>query len=132
MGGENSMNLTEMFEQMKPGQRVPIPNDPNNSGLLRLSCELRERIYDEFLIYPKAIMVKHDLATVERNPYRDHAIILVCKTIAAEASNFLYRTNTFQVLLRKSMSKSYSLYQPPAFTIDSKFFKQFRNVIIDC
>lgn len=132
MGGGGTMNIAEMFEQMRPQKTVPIPNDPNNSGLLRLCCEVRERIYGYLITYPKAIMVKHDLATVERNPYRDLAIILACKTIASEASNFLYRTNTFRVLLRKSISKSYSLYQPPTFTIDSKFLKYLQNITIDC
>jgi hypothetical protein len=92
--------------------------------------EVREEIYGYLLVYNEPILVKHDLVTVERNPFQDHSIVLVCKQIAQEASAFIYRTNAFRAIFRRPNYVSRQ-YDKPS-TIEKKFHQYFRNVIIDC
>jgi hypothetical protein len=92
--------------------------------------EVREQIYGCLLVYSEPILVKHDLITVERNPFQDRSIVLVCKQIAAEASAFIYRTNTVRAIFRRPNFVSRQ-YEEPS-TIETKFHQYFRNVIMDC
>jgi hypothetical protein len=122
-----------MMEAARAMKKLPppiSPNSPDRSALLRLSMEVREQIYGYLLVYNKPILVKHDLITVERNPFQDRSIVLVCKQIAAEASAFIYRTNTVRGIFRRPNFVS-RRYEEPS-TIETKFHQYFRNVIIDC
>jgi hypothetical protein len=122
-----------MMEAARATKKPPppsIPNSPDRSALLRLSMEVREEIYGYLLGYNDPILVKHDLITVERNPFQDRSIVLVCKQIAAEASAFIYRTNSVRAIFRRPNFVSRQ-YEEPS-TIETKFHQYFRNVIIDC
>jgi hypothetical protein len=122
-----------MMEAARATKKPPppiVPNSPGRSALLRLSMEVREQIYGYLLVYNEPILVKHDLITVERNPFQDRSIVLVCRQIAAEASAFIYRTNTVRAIFRRPNFVSRQ-YEEPS-TIETKFHQYFRNVIFDC
>jgi len=122
-----------MMEAARATKNPPppiVPNSPDRSALLRLPMELREQIYGYLLVYNEPILVKHDLIMVERNPFQDRSIVLVCKQIAAEASAFIYRANTVRAIFRRPNFVSRQ-YEEPS-TIETKFHQYFRNLIIDC
>ncbi|KUJ15522.1 uncharacterized protein LY89DRAFT_686256 [Mollisia scopiformis] len=118
------------MQNMQPVRMANIPNSPERSPILRIALEPREVIYSYLLIYPKPIIVKHDWEIVERNPFVDHSIILVCKQFATEASAFLYRNNTFQALLRVTTGQ-FRRFEVPT-TIAPSHHANFRNLIINC
>jgi hypothetical protein len=131
--GDLEEDWSAMMEEARATKKPPtpiVPNSPGRSALLRLPMEVREQIYGCLLVYSEPILVKHDLITVERNPFQDRSIVLVCKQIAAEASAFIYRTNTVRAIFRRPNFVSRQ-YEEPS-TIETKFHQYFRNVIMDC
>jgi hypothetical protein len=105
-----------------------IPNSADRSIFLRFPLEIREKFYSILLLYPKPIVVKFDLSTVERDNLRCHPILRVCKQISEEASNFLYRANIFRAILREPRI-TYHLHE--SFILYSNFLALFQNVIIE-
>ncbi|KAK0109620.1 hypothetical protein ONS95_002301 [Cadophora gregata] len=122
-----------MFRSMIPQRREAIPNDLAKTPFLRVPLEVRESIYSHLLIYPSPIMVKSNWTAMERNVFvrHGHAIILVCKQLAFEASSFLFRNNTFQSLVREPHMNFPLRFEEPA-SLPTSFHSLFRNIIIDC
>jgi hypothetical protein len=106
-----------------------IPNSPYRSAFLRLSLEIRERIYSHLLVYMRPIIVQHDWEIVEHKLHRNNNIIFVCKQISHEATSFLYKNNAFRAILRPPPS---SFYYRDTFSIPARFVPLFKNVIIQC
>ncbi|KAE9366148.1 hypothetical protein N431DRAFT_294564, partial [Stipitochalara longipes BDJ] len=107
-----------------------IPNSPDRTPILRISLEIREKIYSHLLIYRKPIMVKEDWTTVERNPPQSHAIVQTCKQFAEEASRFIYQSNAFRAVLRNPTTIFRRREDPVEF--HPKYLALLRNIIIDC
>lgn len=120
-----------MLDEMRPRSRVAIPNDPARSPILRIPLEVRESIYAYLLVYPAPIKVRPDWMTLERNLFVDHSILRVCKLFAAEGSNFLYRNNTFQSLIRNPATAILLRFDTPVF-IPKIYHSAFRKLVIDC
>jgi hypothetical protein len=122
---DNIAALFDSGENLGP----KIPNSAERSFFLRFPLEIREKVYGIFFLYPKPILVKYDLGSVERDNLRNRPILRVCKQISDEASSFLYRQNVFRAILRKTRATPH-LHE--SFIIDPKFLSFFRNVIIEC
>ncbi|KAH7409118.1 hypothetical protein BKA64DRAFT_387991 [Cadophora sp. MPI-SDFR-AT-0126] len=122
-----------MFSSMIPQRREAIPNDLLKTPILRVSMEIREKIYSYLLIYPTPIMVKPDWTAMERNVFvrHAHAIILVCKQFALEGSSFLFRNNTFQSLIREPPINPPLRFEEPA-SLPTAYHSLFRNIVVDC
>jgi hypothetical protein len=118
-----------MMEDMRPKRGPIIPNSPERSPILRIDLEVREKIFSYLLVYKKPIMVKEDWTTVERNPYQSHAIVQTCKQFAEEASQYIYKANTFQAILR-TPTTIFRRREDPV-EIHPKYCSLFRNIIID-
>ncbi|KAG4425919.1 hypothetical protein IFR04_000863 [Cadophora malorum] len=122
-----------MFGSMIPQRREAIPNDLSKTPILRIPLEVREEVYLHLLIHPIPIMVKPNWTSMERNSFarHAHAIILVCKQFAFETSNFLFRNNTFQCLIREPPINPPLRFEEPA-SLPNTFHSLFRNIVIDC
>jgi hypothetical protein len=120
----------QLLENMQPSRAPVIPNNPEHTPILRISLEIREKIYLYLLTYPKPIMVKEDWKIVERNPFQSHAIIQTCKQFAEEGTRYLYKFNTFQAVLRNP-STIFRRRDDPV-EINPKFHPLLRNIVIDC
>ena len=120
----------QMMEDMRPKRGPIIPNSPDRSPILRTSLEIREMIYSYLLVYKRPVMLKENWTTVERNPFQSHAIIQTCKQFAEEASRFVYKSNTFQAVLRNPTTIFRRREDPVG--IHPKYHSLFRNIIIDC
>jgi hypothetical protein len=120
----------QMMEDMRPKRGPIIPNSPDRSPILRVPLEIREKVYAYLLMYKRPVMVKEDWTTVERNPSQSHAIIQTCKQFAEEASRYVYKSNTFQAVLRNPTTIFRRREDPVE--INSKYCSLFRNIIIEC
>lgn len=121
-----------MMKDMLAGERKKMGvNCPSKSRLLGLSLEVRERIWGWLLRYPKPIMVKGDWTTVERNPFVDHGVMLVCKQFADECTRFLFKHNSFVSLLRVPSPQARRRYEEPV-SISTEALSMYRNIILDC
>jgi hypothetical protein len=120
----------QMLEDIHQKRAPIIPNSPERSPILRIPLEIREKIYSYILFYSKPIMVKEDWTTVERNPSQSHGIIQTCKQFAEEASQFIYKFNMFQAVLRNPTTIFRRREDPVK--INPKFHSLLRNIIIDC
>ena len=118
-----------MMEDMKGPPREIILNDPKRSHFLRVSLEIRERIYAHLLKYPRSIMVKRDWKTVEANPIINHSIRRVCKQLNIEATSYLFKVNIIQAILRKSTRAS--AYYDDRAMIPERFVSYYQNVVLD-
>jgi hypothetical protein len=127
---EKWMSMMQDMQSMMPVPKPVIPNSPERSPILRIALEVREVIYKHLLVRPKPILLKTDWSTVERNPFVDHSIVLVCRQFAIEASAFIYKNSTFQALLRK-LTHQARRYEAPT-TIATVHHANFRNLVIDC
>jgi hypothetical protein len=121
--------VSALNEQKREAMEVKV-NSPENSPVLKVSLEVRERIYGFLLRYPKPIMVKHDWTTVERNPFVSHSIFFVCKQFAQECTNFLFRSNVIVSLLR-APTHQVRRYDEPA-PIPKYSLSLYRNIKLDC
>jgi hypothetical protein len=119
-----------MMEDMRPKRGPITPNSPERSPILRIPLEVREKIFSYLLVYKKPIMVKEDWTTAERNPFQSHAIFQTCKQFAEEASQYIYKANTFQAVLRNPITIFRRREYPVE--IHPKYCSLFRNIIIDC
>ncbi|PMD26091.1 hypothetical protein NA56DRAFT_563501 [Hyaloscypha hepaticicola] len=120
-----------MIEDMRPKRGPIIPNSPERSPILRIPLKIREKIFSYLLVHKKPIMVKEDWTTVERNPFlQSHAIVQTCKQFAEEASQYIYKANTFQALLRNPATIFRRREDPVE--IHPKYCSLFRNIIINC
>jgi hypothetical protein len=135
-------SFSSLFPSHAPqGTPEPIiPNSPSRSPLLLgLPLEVREKIYAYFLQYPKPILLKDDLSTLEShptNPYKNSlAFLLVCRQISLESSSFLYRNNTFCAILRGAPKpRNFRIRNDDDDTasfLAPRFLPLFRNIIID-
>lgn len=106
-----------------------LPNSPDRSFFLRFPLEIRERIYATFLLYKTPIVVKYDLEMVESLNLRTHPILRICKQIAVEASNYIYRSNVFRVILRDIRLTNHIREN---FIIDNKFLSRLKDIVIEC
>lgn len=119
-----------LFGSFDEGPPEPIiPNSPDRSPFLRLSQEIREKIYAKFLLYKRPIIMRPEWDIVENKLYRNNAILFVCKQINTEATSFLYKNNVFRTILRPPPS---SFYYRETFSIEAKFLPLFKNIIISC
>jgi hypothetical protein len=125
---QENNHLSSLFGQRDIGG-PKIPNSPNRSYFLKFPLEIREKIYETFLLYPESIVVKHDLTLLERANICRYPILRVCRQIRTEVTNYVYRVNIFRAILRVPRN-TYHLHE--SFMIKPEFLSRLRNVIIEC
>jgi hypothetical protein len=77
-------------------------NNSQESYLLRWSYEIREGIYEHFLIANNNILLRSDMSTIETKIVADHAIRRVCRILYKEGTAFLFRKNDVRTIFRKT------------------------------
>ncbi|KFY22950.1 hypothetical protein V493_06199 [Pseudogymnoascus sp. VKM F-4281 (FW-2241)] len=104
----------------------PSPEKPAYALLSNLPKELREIVYGHLLISNGPIILHFDWCELQRNAGLDLGILLLCKMINEEATDFLYQRNIFHALVRDNSAI-------PRFDhcLDLSYVYLFRNVVIE-
>ena len=105
-------------------------HNPRDSFLLRWPYEIREGIYEYFLISNDKIRLKPDLTTVEMKIVADHAIRRTCRTLYTEGTAFLFKRNMITVVFR-NMSRAAILRIYHIVSLPANFASMFRNVTLE-